>query len=276
MTMKTEATANSVMVASKFENDIHNLLELLGKTDVKKVMPGTAYNIYKADSVGAAPAQVAEGALITDSAIKTTVDSTVELTYRKYRNLTGIESIGKYGYEIAVGETGKELLSRAEADIHAAITAAYDTTATKTAATMQAAAADAWAALNVRMVNKRFEPVFFVSPATAASYLGTADIVIQDAFGLKYVQNFMGLGTLIVDPLADDATVFATAKENLDVVAVDLAGIPDMDMMTAADGMCGVHTDAAYSNGAIETVIYSGVSVFPVFSDAVFAVGIGA
>jgi hypothetical protein len=276
MTMKSEATANSVLVASKFENDIHNLLELLGKADAKKVMPGTAYNIYRAASEDEAPAQVGEGELITDAAIKTTVDRTVELTYRKYRNLTGIESIGKYGYEIAVGETGKELLSRAEGDIHAAITAAYGIQATDTAATMQAAAANAWAALNVRMANKRYEPVFFVSPGTAANYLGTADINIQDAFGLKYVQNFMGLGTLIVDPLATDATVWATAKENLDVVAVDLAGIPDMDMMTAADGMCGVHTDAAYSNGAIETVIYSGVSVFPVFSDAVFAVGIGA
>lgn len=277
MTMKTEARAQAVQTVAKFESDLHNLLALMNKADVKTLAPGAAYTVYTTTNASF-PAQVAEGEEITNMGIGTAVDRVVELTYRKYRNLTGIESIGKYGYDVAVGATNDDLLARVSDALHTEIAQGIFEDVNESAAkpTMQAAIANAWSQIQVAYANRRFEAVYFVHPTTAESYLATADISTQAAFGMTYVQNFMGLGTLIIDPFVEPGKVYGTAKENIDIVSADLAAVPDMDMTMDAAGVLGVHVDAEYSNAAIESVVYSGLAAFPVFSDHAFIVPIGA
>ena len=284
MSMKTEALAQTVSTVAKFEYDLHNLLELMGKSDVKVMAPGSAYTIYKTNRTGGdvtitSPTQVAEAAEITPAGIVTGIDQIVELNYAKFRNLVGIESIGKYGYDIAVGGTTDELLGNVQSAVHSMITTGVfgDITPEATpAATFQAASAKAWSLIQTAYANRRFTPVYFAAPATVETYLATADISLQTAFGMTYVANFLGLGTLIIDPTLEAGKVYATAKENIDIVAADISAIPNMDMQTDESGVLGVHIDAEYSNAAIETVVYSGLAAFPVFADKAFIVNIGA
>lgn len=66
-------------------------------------------NIYKSSGELKAE-QVAEGAEIAASTHKMSLGKTVELTYSKYRKVTGIESIGKLGYDVAVLGSNEAML----------------------------------------------------------------------------------------------------------------------------------------------------------------------
>lgn len=276
MTVKTEALAQTLNMSTKFANDLHNLLAVMGKSDVKIVAPGAAVNIYKT-SAGSTVSDVAEGAEIANLNIKPVVDKTVELTYKKFRNLCGIESIGKYGYDVAVGMTSDEVLRRMQKYIRNTIYAGIATgTGTATGATFQAAVANAWAKVQEAFEDEAFTPVFFAHPTTAAAYLGTANITVQTAFGLSYIENFMGLGNLIIDSNVAAGKVIGTAAENIDLIACDMNAIGGLEMTTSEDGVAGFHIGEAYDHASVETVAYSGIEAFPVYLDRVCIATISA
>ena len=85
-TLETNALAQSINFVTKFESDLHNLLALLGKTDVEKVAPGTAFTVYETTG-SLSSATVAEKAEIPDSGYATGNGVVKTVTYKKYRNL---------------------------------------------------------------------------------------------------------------------------------------------------------------------------------------------
>jgi hypothetical protein len=268
-----QAQAQDINFIAKFESDLHNLLGILGKTNVMVVAPGTAYKTYKS-SGSLDTSTVAENAEIPNSGFVMGDATVKELTYSKYRNLTSIEKIGTLGYDVAVGGSTDAMLRDIKKNIRASIITALsvDGATTGDAATFQAKIAKAAELLTVAFEDEVGTPVYFVNPTDAYDYLGTTGITVQNSFGISYIENFMGLGTIIIDSNVTEGTIYGTACENLDVVAVSVSAIPGMDLVTDETGIIGVHTDAAYSNGAIETVAYSGLSIEPVYEDRVVAV----
>ena len=103
------ARAQDINFVTKFESDLHNLLAVLGKSEVQVMAPGSALKVFNTSGTLNATA-VAEKALIPDSGITTDNGTVVELAYKKYRNLTSIEKIGKIGYDAAVGASNDALL----------------------------------------------------------------------------------------------------------------------------------------------------------------------
>lgn len=267
-----QAKAQNVNIVSKFESSLEELLAVLGKSDVNVMAPGTAMNIYK--SSGALQStQVAEGAEITASTHKMELKKTVELTYSKYRKVTGIETIGKLGYDIAVLGSNEAMLKDVQkavrASIYTGIKTGTGTVESAAGSTFQQQVAAAWGALSAKFEDEAATPVFFANPTDVAGYLGTANVTTQTAFGMSYLKNFMGLGNLLIDSNVAAGTVIATACENIDVVSADISAIPEMDMTTDRGGVIAVHNGARYANAGIETVMYCGLSVFPVFLDRV-------
>lgn len=267
--MVIEAKAQDVNFVTKFEADIQHLLNVLGKTSVQVVAPGTAVKIYET-SGSLSTATVAEKALIPDSEIEVGDPTVVEVTYNKYRNLTGIESIGKYGYEIAVGKTNEDMLKQVQNKIRQSIFAGLATgTATATGATFQAAIAAAAAKVAEKFEAEVATPVFFVNPADLYTYLGTHNVTLESEFGLNYLKNFMGIGNVVADTNVEAGKIYGTAIENLTVVAPSVAQIPGMDMTTDASGIIAVRNDALYENAAIQTVAYCGLGIHPAFLDRI-------
>lgn len=268
-----QAKAQDVNIVSKFESKLTELLGVLGKSDVNVMAPGTAIKIYKS-SGALTSAQVAEGAEITASTHKMELKSTVELTYSKYRKVTGIEPIGKMGYDIAVLGSNEAMLKDVQKAVRASIYAGIKTGtgAVESAAgsSFQQQVAAAWGAMAAKFEDEAATPVFFANPVNVAAYLGSANVTTQTAFGMSYLQNFMGLGNLFIDSNVPAGTVIATAVENLDVVAADVSAVPEMEFATDGSGIIGVHNGARYANAGIETVMVCGLSVFPVFLDRVF------
>lgn len=273
--LKTEALAQDINFVTRFENDLHNLLDVLGKTDVQVVAPGTAFKIYPTSGTLSA-ATVAEKGLIPDSGIAVGAPTVIELAYKKYRNLTGIESIGKYGYEVAVGETNKAMLKLIQKGIRTSIYTAIATgtgTATAPAATgFQGKIAKAAAEVSKKFEDEAATPIFFANPDDVYGYFGEHNITLENEFGLNYVKNFMGIGNVVVDSNVTSGTVIGTACENLSVVAANIGAIPGMEMYADESGIIAVHNGARYENAAVETVAYSGLAVQPVFLDRIIKV----
>jgi hypothetical protein len=271
--LAVQALAQEVNAIAKFESDLHNLLVLLNKEDVNVMAPGTALKIYKT-SGSLSTSVVAEKALIPDSAITTDNGSLVELTFGKYRNLVSIEKIAKQGYDVAVGASTASMVKQAQAKARASIVSGMDVTGVVTAeaATFQAKIAKAAGKIAAAFEDEAYTPIFFVNPEDAFDYLGTANITVQTAFGISYIANFMGLGNVVLDSNVTAGTVFGTACENLDVVAADVTKIEGMELQTDESGIIAIHVGAKYENGAIETVVYSGLKALPVFADRVVKV----
>ena len=267
-----QAKAQDINFVAKFNSDLHNLMNVLGKTGVDVLAPGTAFKIYKASGT-LASGTVAEKALIPDSGIAMGDPEITEVTYAKYRNLVSIEDVAKKGYEVAVGGSNDVMLRQIQKSIRASIFAAIAKgTGTAKAADFQAKVAQAAAFVTKAFEDEACTPVIFASPDDAYGYLGNHNVTLESQYGLSYLQNFMGIGNVIIDSNVPNGTVYGTATENLDLVAASLASIPGMDLTTDETGIVAVHNDADYSHASLEVVAYTGVAVLPVFTDRIVKV----
>lgn len=275
--MVIEAKAQDVNFVTKFEANVQHLLSVLGMTSVSVVAPGTAVKVY-ATSGTLSAAEVPEKSLIPDSGIAVGEPDVIEVTYNKYRNLTGIESIGKYGYDLAVGKTNEDMLKQIQNKVRKTIIDGLNATGADTAsgANFQAAIAAAAGKVAAKFEAEVATPVFFVNPGNLYEYLGAHNVTLESAFGLSYLQNFMGIGNVIADSNVPNNTVYGTAIENLQVVAPSVAEIPGMELTTDDSGIIGVHNEALYENGAVQTVAFCGLAVHPAFADRIVKASIGA
>lgn len=271
-----QALAQNINIVNKFDSSLKELLAVLGKSDVNVLAPGTAMKIYKsAGSLSAA--SVAEGAEIPNSGITMELAKTVELTYHKFRNLTSVEAIGKMGYDVAVLGANEAVLREVQGKVRKAIFEGLaEGTGVAEGTTFQAACANAWGQVTEAFEGEAVTPVFFVNPMDVAGYLGTAAVTTQTAFGMNYIQNFMGLGHALIDSNVPKGTVYGTAVENLDVCAANVAGIDGLDCHADRSGIIAIHNGAKIENAAIQTVAICGLAVFPVYADRVVKATISA
>lgn len=272
-----QAQAQEINAVAKFTADLHNLLELLGKEDVNVVAPGTAFKIYKSSGTLSAETVEAKG-LIPDSNIQMDNGTLVEVTFEKYRNLVAIEDIAKKGYTVAVGGSTASMMKQAQAKLKKSIIVATEITGigSDTATTFQMKIAKAAAYVSKKFEDEAHTPIFFVNTDDAYEYLGEKNITIEKEFGISYIKNYMGLGNVVIDSGVEKGSVYGTACENLDIVAADVTKIEGMELTTDESGLIAIHVSPRYENGAIETVVYSGVKALPIYADRVVKVKTGA
>lgn len=268
------AKSQDLNFVTKFETDLHNLLEILNKAEVEIMAPGTALKTY-ASSGAIGDGTVDEKGLIPDAGIAMGDAIITELTFSKYRNLVGIESVAKKGYDVAVGGANTELLKQVQKKIRAGIIkclAVAGATSVTASGTFQAKVAKAAAEVSKKFEDEACTPVFFANPDDVYEYLGTHNITLEQNFGLSYLANFMGIGNVIVDSNVPAGTVYGTATENIVVAAASVAGIDGMEVTSDASGLIAVHNGAKYENGALETVVYCGIATQPAIADRVIIV----
>ena len=273
--IKTKTISQDINMVEKFASDIRELLEVMSKSDVEILPAGSLLKTYKTSGT-LTTTQVDEAKEITESAYATELEATKELTIKKYLKLTGLESMQKLGDDKALLKTNESMIRDIQkairSDIYTAISAG---TGTAKGATFQAACAAAWGSVTKVMEGEAGTPVFFANPLTVASYLGTANITTQTAFGMSFLSNFLGLGNVIIDSNVPESKVIGTVCENINIVAGDLAGTMG-EMYTDDSGIIAVHNEVDYSKAAFETVAYTGLNVFLSFADRAIVATIGA
>lgn len=268
------AKVREIDFAILFGENVKNLIKMLGVTRKIPVVAGTA--LKKLTVTGTLESGVvAEGDIIPLSQYATTYTTVAEATLNKWRKATTAEAILKGGYDQAVNETNKKMLMDIQKGIRSAfITDLGNGTGTASGVGLQAALANAWGKLQILFEDDDVQMVTFMNPMDAADYLGTANISVQTAFGMSYVENFLGLGTVIMTGAVTAGTFYSTVAENIVAYYVNVAeanGLGDaFDFTTDPEtGFVGVHEEGNYTRMQEETVAVAGVTFFAERNDGV-------
>lgn len=260
------ATVRQIDFVSRFGYSTKKLMELLGVT---RMIPKQAGSVLKRHTVTGTlvSGAVAEGDIIPLSKYATADTPIGEITLNKWRKATSAEAILDKGFDQAVGETTDKMLQDIQGEIKADLIASLTISGQPTATGVgtQAALANAWGKLTNIFENDSVELVFFMNPLDIADYLGKAAITVQTAFGFQYVENFLGLGTVIMNSGITAGTFFATAKENIVAYYVpanesDLAKA--FDFTSDETGLIAIHEYADYDRLTADDTVLSGIKVF--------------
>ena len=267
--------------AQLFGENVQNLIKMLGITRKIPVTAGTTLKVLKVTGT-LESGIVAEGDIIPLSQYQTTWTPVAEATLNKWRKATTAEAMLKGGYDQAVNDTNKKMLLDIQKGVRTQFVNFLATgTASATGTGLQAALANAWGKLQVLFEDDAIQAVYFINPMDAADYLGSASITVQTAFGLNYVENFLGLGTVIMTGAIPQGSFYATAAENIVCYYINVAeanGLGDaFDFTTDAEtGMIGIHEDGNYARMQEETVAVSGITLFAERLDGVIVGSIGS
>ena len=253
--------------ATLFGENVQNLIKMLGITRKIPVTAGTALKVQKVTGT-LQSGIVGEGEIIPLSQYATTYETVAEATLSKWRKATTAEAILKGGYDQAVNDTNKKMLLDIQKSIRTQFVTFLATgMATASGTGLQAALANAWGKMQVLFEDDAVQAVYFINPMDAAAYLGSASITVQTAFGLNYIENFLGLGTVILTGAISQGTFYATAAENIVAYYINVNeanGLGEaFDFTTDPEtGMIGIHEDGNYQRMQEETVAISGITLF--------------
>lgn len=262
-----------------FQDDLRKLNELLGITRLIPKQAGAVLKAYKATGT-LDTGTVAEGETIPLSKYKTEPVTFGEVTLSKWRKATTAEAIVDRGYDQAVTMTTDKMLSDIQKEIRKKF-ATFLATGTGEADGdgFQATLANAWGKLQVLFEDTSISSVYLMNPMDVAGYLGTANITMQTAFGMSYIENFLGLGTVILLSDVPQGKIYATAKENIVgyYIPVNGADLGEAFSFTSDEtGFIGIHEEPDYSNMTATDTVVSGVVLFAERLDGVVVATINA
>lgn len=244
------------------------LIEVLGVTRKIPMMEGTTMYVY-ATSGTLQSGAVTEGEIIPLSKYTTSKEAVGNITLKKWRKAVSAEAIKKSGYEAAVRETDAALLRDVQAgirtDFFTLLNGTITGSVTASGVDLQSALAAAWGQLQVKFEDDSAEAVYFVNPLDVATYLGAAQITMQTAFGMNYIENFLGLGTVIMTSRVNAGTFIATAKQNIVMYYLTMNGdIANAFDLTADElGYIGINSGIQNTDRAqIESLVMDGIQFF--------------
>ena len=256
-------------------NSLAKLLEVLGVTRKIPMMEGTTMYMYTISGT-LQNGTVAEGEVIPLSKYEETKTSVGEITLKKWRKGVSAEAIKKSGFNNAVTNTDAKLLKDVQAGIRSDFFSTLNGTITGstsiTGAGLQEALANAWAQLQVLFEDDTAEAVYFLNPLDVAPYLAKASITTQTAFGMNYVEDFLGLGTVIMSARVTQGTFVATAKQNLILYYLTMNGDIAQAFELTADETGYIGIKSGYQNeerAQIESLVMSGIQLFPEYAAGV-------
>ena len=272
------ARAREVEFVSIFGDNLKKLTEALGVTRMIAKQAGTLLKAYKATGT-LEDGNVGEGETIPLSKYAVEPVAIEEISLLKWRKATSAEAIIEKGYDQAVTMTTDKMLSDVQKGIRNKFFTFMGTgTGTASGATFQAALANAWGQLQVLFEDDTIDSVYFMNPLDVAEYLGTAQITMQTAFGMSYVENFLGLGTVFFNSSVPQGKIYATAKQNLVIyyVPVNGADLNEAFSFTAdATGLIGIHEEPDYTNMTASDTVINGMALFADRIDGIVVATVG-
>lgn len=259
------AKVRDVDFTERFSTGIQKLMEMLGVTRKIEKRAGEVLKVYKVTGT-LENGTVAEGEVIPLSKYNTTYEAIGTAELKKWRKVTTAEAISEKGYGQAVNDTNSKMLKDIQKGIRSNFVSFLATgTGQATGTGLQATLAQVWGKLQVLFEDTSIESIYFMNPLDIADYLASAQITTQTAFGMSYVENFLGMGTVILSSDIPKGKVYGTAAENvvlyyIPVTSADMAMA--FELTSDATGLIGIHTGPTYNNLSAETVAASGVGLF--------------
>lgn len=280
-------TAREVDFVTRFTRNWDALTKILGIMRPIRKTAGTRLVSYEAEMDGTlAGGTVAEGDEIpfTKFTVKEVTYGDIDIS--KYAKSVTVEAVQKYGADIAVEKTDDqflvELQSKVLGDFYTFLKTGTlkgtQTTWQKALAIAKGAVLDKFASIN-RTVT---DVVGFANIMDLYTYLGTADITVQTAFGLQYVENFLGYSTLFLLPekYIPSKTVIAIPVENIDLYYIDPADsdFAKMGLQYTVEGetnLIGFHVEGDYSRATGDCYALMGMKLWAEYLDGIAVVTVG-
>lgn len=278
-------TPREIDFVQRFARNWEHLRDIFGVTRfIQK--PAGAKLTSKYASVTLQPGNVGEGEEIPYSQSIVQKKEYGNITVEKYAKAVSIEAINEHGYNDAVGMTDDEFLYELQNEVVGRFYAFANTgTLTSGKTTFQAALAEAQGRVrNKFKAMKRgiTDVVGFCNILDAYDYLGAANITVQTAFGLNYIENFIGYRRLFLctDSEVARGRVIATPVQNLINYYIS-ASDPDFaraDLVYTTDnitGIIGVHMQGDYKTAVTETFALLGMTMMAEYIDGIAVVTFG-
>lgn len=277
--------AREIDFVSRFQNQFQALQELLGITRPIKKEPGTTLKTLKA-GITLENGYVPEGAQIPYSTATVTEAPLTDLTLEKYLKGVTIEAINKYGYDVAVAKTDEALINQLQADVMGRFYGFLQSGAlVSNESTFQLALAMAKGnVLNAfKAMNKTVtEVVGFVNVLDFYEYLGTANITVQTMFGMQYVKDFMGYGTIFLEDGSKipRGKVIATPVDNIVLYYTNPADSAFANAglnytVVGETNIIGVHIEGNYGTAVSDIYALMGMVMYAEYLDGIAVVTIG-
>lgn len=257
------------------------LIEVLGVTRKIQMMEGTTLYYYKTTGT-LQDGNVGEGEVIPLSQYATAKEAIGNITLQKWRKAASAEAIKKSGYNAAVRDTDAALLRDVQKGVRQSLFDFLNGTIPDSTAVngtgLQDALAAAWGQLQVKFEDDTTQPVYFLNPLDVSSYLASASITTQTAFGMNYIEDFLGLGTVIMSARITQGTFVATAKENFIMYYLTTNGDVANAFGLTADELGIIGINSGYRNeerAQIETLVMCGIQFLVEYAEGVVKGTIG-
>lgn len=281
-TLTTDITvqAREVDFVSRFSDNWEALREILGIMNPVRKQPGTKLVSSKA-TITLEDGNVPEGAVIPYSKAKVEPVVHGELTIEKYAKAVTIEDVNKYGAAVAVQKTDDAFLNELQTVV---LEDFYDFLQTgkltSEESTFQMAVAMAIGKVVDKFKKMRKNAsgtVVFVNTLDAYRYLGAAELTVQNAFGIQYIENFMGADKMILSSEIPEGKVIALPSDNIVLYYVDPSDseFAQLGLNYTVDGetnLIGFHAVGNYSTAVGESYAIMGMKLWAEYIDAIAVV----
>lgn len=275
--------AREVDFVTRFSDNWDALRKIMGIMRPIRKTPGTKLISYKAtvDGTLAGGTSVGEGEEIPFTKLKVAPTTYGDIEVAKYAKSVTIESVAKYGAEVAVEKTDEAFINALQTQV---LTDFYTFLGT---GSLKVTGEKSWQralAMGKAKVLEKFagmdkdvtEVVGFANILDAYDYLGDKDITVQTAFGVNYIENFLGYRTLFLLPTKYIAQnkVIATPVENIDLYYID-PGDSDFGKMglnytvKGETNLIGVHAEGDYSRATGNMYALMGMKLWAEYLDGI-------
>ena len=281
-TAQYTTTAREVDFVTRFNDNWDALRTILGIMRPIRKAPGTKLVSYKAEVDGGLKggSTVAEGDEIPFTKMNVAPVAYGDIEVSKYAKSVTIESVAKYGAEVAVEKTDDAFLVALQNKILGDFYTFLATGSLElTPKTWQQALAQAKGKVLAKFMGMDkdvTEVVGFANIMDFYDYLGDKEITTQTMFGLTYIQNFLGYSTLFLlpDKYVAAGKVIATPVENIDLYYVDPS---DSDFaklglnytVKGETNLIGVHVEGDYSRATGDMYAIMGMKLWAEYLDGI-------
>lgn len=279
-------TAREIDFVTRFNDNWDALRTILGIMRPIRRAPGSTLISYTAD-VALEDGNVGAGEVIPYSKATITQASFGSLTIEKYAKAVPIEDVNQYGAEIAIEKSDDAFLTKLQNVVMGRFYDFLKTgTLVGTATTWQMALAKAQGEVLNKFATMQKDVtaiVGFANILDAYDYLGSADITIQNAFGLTYIKDFLGYNTLFLLPATQipRGKVIATPVENIDLYYIDpgdseFARLGLQYTVQGETNLIGFHAQGNYNTAVGEAYALMGMSLWAEYLDGIAIITVNA
>lgn len=281
-TAQIQVRARELDFVTSFQRNWEALQEVMGITRPIEMQPGTILKSKYAVGTLKSGA-VAEGEVIPFSQYEVKEKPYEDIDVEKFGKAVTLESVKKYGYDVAVGMTDDEFLVDLQDHVQDKFyTRLKDGSLKFSEKTFQMAIAMA-----IGKVKSKFKKIHrsvtgitvWVNTLDLYAYLGNAEITTQTAFGFTYVENFLGADKVFISDEIERGTVIATPMNNIVAYHVNPADsdFAKMGLVYTTDGvtnLIGFAVTGNYNRAQSESYALMGLRLFAEYEDAIAIVTI--